>query len=206
MTAPSCVPAHSSALPTAHDSDAHCSRNQLLCHSSNSLGYISRVDPARSFSLTSAAASTTPLQDLPSPLLLFLDVTCPDLKNVLANAPLTFTCKSTSPLKNVLANSLVTSTLKSPHCWLHKIREGSPLWQGFLSVAQSSCSCKLDTAIRCHTSCWIGRPLWAGFCFLRGTVSAQILPKSATRPVGQDAVTGWDQLFPIFLWPRFPIN
>ena len=31
-------------------------------------------------------------------------------------------------------------------------------------VAQSSCSCELDTAIRCHTSCCAGRPLWAWFC------------------------------------------
>ena len=84
-------------------------------------------------SLTTAAASTTPLQDLPSPLhlLLFLDFSCPDLKNMLANAPLTFTCKS-------------------PHCWLHPIREGSPMWQGTLFVAQSSCSCELDTAGATH--------------------------------------------------------
>ena len=34
-------------------------------------------------------------------------------------------------------------------------------------VVQSSCSCELDTAIRCHTSCCAGHPLWAGFCSLR---------------------------------------
>ena len=90
-------------------------------------------------SLTSAAASTTPLQDLPSPppLLLLLDVPYPDLKslylcrlariqqedrssctrkstsplkNLLANAPLTFTRKS------VLASVPLTFTRKSPHC------------------------------------------------------------------------------------------
>ena len=94
--------------------------------------------------LTPAAASTTPLQDLPSPppLLLLLDVPFPDLKssflcrialvhqddrssctrkstsplkNVLANAPLTFTRNSTSPLKNMLANAPLTFTRKLSH-------------------------------------------------------------------------------------------
>ena len=37
-------------------------------------------------------------------------------------------------------------------------------------------------------------------CSLRGAVAAQLLPIGATRPVGQDALTGWDQLFPIILW------
>ena len=65
-------------------------------------------------------------------------------------------------------------------------------------VVQSSCSCELDTATRCHTSCCTGCPLWAGFCSLRGAVAAQLLHIGATCPVGQDALTGWDQLFPIF--------
>ena len=98
----------------------------------------------QNLNLTPAAASTTPLQDLPSPppLLLLLDVPCADLKslfrcrvarvhqedhssctrkstsplkNVLANAPLTFTRKSTSPLKNMLANAPLTFTRKSTH-------------------------------------------------------------------------------------------
>ena len=33
-------------------------------------------------------------------------------------------------------------------------------------VVQSSCSCELDTAIRGHTSCCAGPPLWAGSCSL----------------------------------------
>ena len=74
---------------------------------------------------TSAAASTTPLQDLPSPppLLLLLDVPFPDLKNLflccLARVHQedrnSFTRKSTSPLKNVLAKALLTFTRKSTH-------------------------------------------------------------------------------------------
>ena len=70
-------------------------------------------------------------------------------------------------------------------------------------VVQSSCSCELDTAIRCHTSCCAGRPLWAGFCYLRGAVAAQLLPIGATCPVGHDSLTGWDQLFLSFLWLKF---
>ena len=94
-------------------------------------------------------------------------------------------------------HSQVTSLLLRP------IREGSPLWHGSVFVAQSSCSCELDTATRCHTSS-IERPLWAGFCFLRGAVSAQILPHGATRPVGQDTLTGCTLLFPILFVAQVP--
>ena len=95
----------------------------------------------QSFSLTSTAVSTTPLQDLPSPpnLLLLLDVPFPDLQSFFLSRLARIhqedhsssTCRSThsqdrackftfdfnsevtSPLKNVLANSLVTFTHKS---------------------------------------------------------------------------------------------
>ena len=161
--------------------------------------YIRSLDWAKLIGHTSAAASTTPLQDLPSPppLLLLLDVPFPDLKslilchlgrvhqedrssftrkstsllkNVLAKALLSFTRKSThfqdrackctfnfhsevtSSLKIVLASALVTFTHKSLRCYLHPIREGSPLWQSSLFVVQSSCSCEPDTAIRATSS------------------------------------------------------
>ena len=70
MTAPSCVPASSSALPWALDSDAHDGRKLPLCHSSNSIEYISRPIRAKLFSIASAPASTTapPLQVFTSPL------------------------------------------------------------------------------------------------------------------------------------------
>ena len=73
--------------------------------------------------LTSAATSTTPLQDLPSPppLLLLLHVPFPDLKSLflcrLARVHQedrsSFTHKSASPLKNVLAKAPLTFTSKS---------------------------------------------------------------------------------------------
>ena len=100
---------------------------QPNCHSSNLLvlGYIRSLEWARIITLTSAAASTTPLQDLPSPphLLLLLDVPCPDLKSLfqcrLARVHQddcsSFTRKSTSPLKNVLANAPLTFTRKSTY-------------------------------------------------------------------------------------------
>ena len=70
VTAPSCVPASSSALPWALDSNAHDARKLPLCHSANSIGYISRLFGATSFSIASASASTTfpPLQASTSPL------------------------------------------------------------------------------------------------------------------------------------------
>ena len=76
-------------------------------------------------SLTSPAASTTPLQDLPSPppLLLLLDVPFPDLKSLLlchiarVHQEDRSSCspKQTSSLKNVLANVQLTFTRKSTH-------------------------------------------------------------------------------------------
>ena len=57
-------------------------------------------------------------------------------------------------------------------------------------VVQSSSSCELETATRCHTSCCAGRLLWAGFCSLRGAVAAQLLPIGATRLVGEDTLKG----------------
>ena len=53
MTAPSCVPASSSALPWALDSDAHDTRKLQLRHSSNSIKYISRPIRAKLFCITS---------------------------------------------------------------------------------------------------------------------------------------------------------
>ena len=63
-------------------------------------------------------------------------------------------------------------------------------------MVQSSCSCELDPASGAtHPA--------AGFCSLRGTVAAQLLPIGATRPVGQDALMGWDEISPIFLLHKF---
>ena len=213
-------------------------------------------------SLTSAAASTTPLEDLPSPppLLLLLDVPCLNLKSLFLcrlarvhqedcssctrksthsqerackctidfHSQVNFTsleraCKCTIDFYSQV-NSLSRTCLRMHH-WislasqLHLSRTclqvhpwlslASPLAAEFITfgkarhygtdliLMQSSCSCEVDTATRCHTSCCAGCPLWAGFCCLRGAVAAQLLPIGATRPVGQDALTGWDQLFPI---------
>ena len=119
----------------------HYPGKQPSCHSSSLLRYIRSLDWAQILSLISAAASTTPLQDLPSPppLLLLLDVPCPDLQSLILcrlarvhqedcssstrksthsqdrACKCTFDIQSevTSPLKNVLANVLVTFTHKS---------------------------------------------------------------------------------------------
>ena len=148
---------------------------------------------ARIISLTSAAASTTPLQDLasPPPLLLLLDVSCPDLKSLflcrLAHVHQedrsSFTRKSTSPLKNVLANAPLTFTRKSTHSQERACQCTSDFHSQVNSlltsshsgrvdtvprtsfVAQSSCSCELDTATRCHTSCCQDAHCGLGFAF-----------------------------------------
>ena len=84
MTTPSCVPEDSSALPYTPGSIHHNPGKQPNCHASNLLGYIRSLEWARIISLTSAPASTTSLQDLPPPLplLLLLDVPCPDFEAV----------------------------------------------------------------------------------------------------------------------------
>ena len=80
VTTPCCVPEHSSALPWALDSVHNNPGKQPSCHSSNLLRYIRSLDRAQIMS--HLAASTTPLQDLPPrlPLLLLLDVLCPDVE------------------------------------------------------------------------------------------------------------------------------
>ena len=175
------------------------SREATNCQSSNLLGYIRSLEWARIISLTSAAASTTPPQDLPSPppLLLLLDVPCPDLKSL-------FLCR----LARVHQEDRSSCIRKSTHSQerackctfdfhsqvkslLNPSQSGRLVTVAQTSfLAQSSCSCELDTATWCHTSCCAGRPLWAGLCSLRGAVAAQLLLIGATRPVGQDALTG----------------
>ena len=106
------------------------------------MGYIRILECAKIISLTSAATLATPLQDFPSPppLLLLLDVPCPDLKSLflchlahvhqedsssftrkstspprscLPSATFDFHSEVTSPVKNLLANALLTLTRKS---------------------------------------------------------------------------------------------
>ena len=112
-------------------------------------------------------------------------------QDVLANAPLTFTRKSTH-LQDVLANAPLTFTHMSPRCCLHPIHEDSPLWHGSLFVVQPSCSCKLDTAVRYHASCCPGRPLWARICSWcsHPALVCLILLSGTTHPVEQDAHCG----------------
>ena len=74
-------------------------------------------------------------------------------------------CKCTTDV-----HSWVTSLLSSSHSG----RLATVARTSF--VAQSSCSCELDTALRCHTSCCLGRPLWAWFCSW-----CSICSKTATR-------------------------
>ena len=83
-------------------------------------------------------------------------------------------------------HSHVTSQLSSSH-------SGRLATVARLSfVAQSSCSCELDTAIRCHTSCCARRPLWVWFCSWRShpALASIILPSGSTHPAVQDAHCG----------------
>ena len=113
----------------------------------------------------------------------------------------------------MLASALLTFTHKSLHSDLHPIREGLPLWNGFLLwcshpalaslilplgatyptaqdahyglgllsfVAQSSCSCELDTAIRCHTFYWTGSHSTLSYRVC-GTSSGSTEPVLASR-------------------------
>ena len=83
--------------------------------------YVNTLIPAKLFSLVSAASSTPPLQDLPSPLpLLLLDVPFPAVEAVPVSPCLrpprglkTFTRKSTALPKLCLPNGLLTFTRKS---------------------------------------------------------------------------------------------
>ena len=94
---------------------------RCICHTSNPMRYINTLFPANSFSLVSAASSTPPLQDLPSPPpLMLLDVPCSDVKAVPVSPCLcpriglkTFTCKSTALPRLCLPNGLLTFTRKS---------------------------------------------------------------------------------------------
>ena len=84
MSPPSCVPEDSSALPWALDTVYYDPDKQPNFLSFNLLGYIWSLKWAKLSSLTSAPASTTPLQDLlpPLPPMLFLYVPCPDFKRL----------------------------------------------------------------------------------------------------------------------------
>ena len=176
-------------------------------HQSHLCCCLDNTSPKLAFTSTSAAASGCSMPDLKSLFLcrlarvhqrtqLFHSQVNSPLKNVLTNAPLIFTRRSTHSLERACKctldfHSRVTSLLTSSHSG----RLATVAWISF--VVQSPCSCEHDTATRCHTSCCAGCPLWAGFCSLCGAVAAQLLPIGATRPVGQDTLAGWDELFPI---------
>ena len=91
-----------------------------FCHTPNSMRYTKLLNRARLFSLVSAASSTPPLQGLPLPLLLLLDVTFPDLEAVPVSPCLcpprglkTFTRKLTALPRLCLPNALLPFTRKS---------------------------------------------------------------------------------------------
>ena len=123
-------------------------------------------------------------------------------KIVLAKCDFDFHSEVTSPLKNVLASELLTSQERTCKCTFdfhsqvtslrfssHSGRLASVARVSF--VAQSSCSCELDTAPGAtHPAV---EDAHYGLGFARGAVSAQILPQGATRHTGQ----GCTLLFPI---------
>ena len=109
------------------------------------------------------------------------EVTSP-LKNVIANPLLTFTQKSVhlsrmclqmhfwlSLRSHFTSQECACKCTSDFHSQVTLLRSSSH--SGRLAtvalvsfVAQSSCSCKLDTTIRCHTSCCARCPLWTWFC------------------------------------------
>ena len=114
--------ASTSALPWALDSVLQYSGMCCFCHTSNPMRYKNILNPARLFSLVSAASSTPPLQDLPPPLplLLLLDVPRPDVEDVPVSPCLcpprglkTFACKLTARSRLCSPNRLLTFTRKS---------------------------------------------------------------------------------------------
>ena len=151
-----------------------------FCHTSNSMRYINPLNLARLFSLISAATPTPPLQDLPPPLplLLLLDVPCPDVKVVPVSPCLcpprglqTFTRKSTAPPSSCLPNTLLTFTRKStqdvlasaPLTFTHKSTAPprSCLPNGFLTfIRKSPRTCYPSAHPRtCYPSAWLSLSL-----------------------------------------------
>ena len=111
-----------------------------------------------------------------------------------------FHSEVTSPLKNTLANALLTFTHKSLRCDLHPIREGLPLWHGFLSWCSRPAVVSLT--LQPGATHPAAQDAHCGLGFARGTVSAQILPQGATSPTGQ----GCTQLFPILFVAQVPVQ
>ena len=102
----------------------------------------------------------------------------------------------TSPLKNVLANALVTFTRKSLHCCLCPIRESLPLWHGFLlwcshpalaSLILPSGATHLSAQ---DTHCGLGFALWCS-----------ISSDTATHPIGHVLYS-----FLSYLWRKFRLT
>ena len=79
---------------------------RYFCHTSNPMRYINTLISAKLFSLVSAASSTPPLKDLPSPLpLLLLDVPFPDIEAIPVSPCL-------CPPRGLKTHSLVNCTSK----------------------------------------------------------------------------------------------
>ena len=143
---------------------------------------LDNTSPRLAFTYTSAAASgcSTPRHEELVPV---SPCSCPPRGPQLFHSQVNFTSQEPACQYTFDFHSQVNSLLTSSHSG----RLATVARTSF--VEQSSCFCELDTATRCHTSCCTGRPLWAGFCSLRGAVAAQLLPIGATRPVGQHVLT-----------------
>ena len=101
------------------------------------------------------------------------------LKNVLANAPLTFHRKSTSPLKNVLANA--KRTCSQMHRWL--------------SFASHHPADFIPFRKACH--CGTSLSLW----YSHPALASLILQQGATHPAAQDTHCGLDFAFFVAQYP-----
>ena len=111
MNTPSCAPAMSSAPTLAFDTLLQHSGMLYFCHASNSRRYIKPLDLARSISLYSALALTTPLQDWPPPSPLLLEVACP----VDCCPGVTCSCPISGPLTCTLKSPQVLDVLSERH-------------------------------------------------------------------------------------------
>ena len=126
----------------------------------------------------------------------YLKVTSP-LNNMLANALVTFTQKSTSPFKNVLVKALLTFTHKSTHSQDHACKCTFGFHSKVTSPLKNVLANAMVTFTRNSLHCYLhpiqeGLPLWHAFLLWHShpALVTMILPSGATHPAAQDAHCG----------------
>ena len=118
---------------------------------------LDNTSPRLPFTSTSTAASGCSMPR-PEELVPVLPCSCPPRGPQLFHSQVNFTSKIVLAKCTFDFHSQVTSLRSSSHSG----RLATVARVSF--VVQSSCSCELDTATRCHTSCCAGCQLRAWFC------------------------------------------